>query len=254
MINQKQEASHESESTLTFSEPIKAGSVELHVLLTKIAEDAEKRRSSGNEAHPFYAIELIKQSRLGALRIPAEKGGGGASLRDLFQVLIRLAEADSDVAHVLRTHFSFVDEALLVPNNELNQMILTRAAQGEIFGNASTEISSRNVGDVDYVYETTISPDGEGYRLNGTKYFSTGTYYSDWVGVRASNLEGKTVTVLYLPIEKESSLKMIGMELAKDGLAAVQPGSIMFSFILMNWWKVEVNLHPITFYSSIYKP
>src|SRR3954451_11788759 len=47
---------------------------------------------------------------------------------------------------------------------------------------------------------------------------------------------------------------MIGMELAKGGPVAVQPGFIMFSFFLMNWWKVEVNLHPITFYSSIYKP
>src|SRR4051794_39615339 len=118
MINQKQEANHESPSALTFSEPIKAGSAELYVLLTKIAEDAEKRRSSGNDSHPYYAIDLIKKSRLGALRIPIEMGGGGASLRDLFQVLIRLAEADSDVAHILRTHFSFVDEALLVPNNE----------------------------------------------------------------------------------------------------------------------------------------
>jgi len=209
MINQKQEANHESPSALTFSEPIKAGSAELHVLLTKIAEDAEKRRSSGNDSHPYYAIDLIKKSRLGALRIPIEMGGGGASLRDLFQVLIRLAEADSDVTHILRTHYSFVDEALLVPNTALNQMILTRAAQGEIFGNASTEISSRNVGDVDYVYETTVSPDDEGYRLNGTKYFSTGTYYSDCVGVRASNLEGKTVTV-FVPTNRE------GVELEDD--------------------------------------
>src|SRR5947209_5587052 len=107
MKNQKQEAKHESSSTFTFSEPIKAGSAELHVLLTKIAEDAEKRRRSGSELHPFDAIDLIKQSRLGALRIPVEMGGGGASLRDLFQVVILLAEADSDVAHILRTHYSF---------------------------------------------------------------------------------------------------------------------------------------------------
>ncbi|MED1469845.1 acyl-CoA dehydrogenase family protein [Bacillus salipaludis] len=209
MVNQKQEANHQEPPTFTLSKPIKAGSHELDVLLAKIAENAEKRRSSGNGSHPFYAIDLIKQSRLGALRIPVEMGGGGASLRDLFKVVILLAEKDSDVAHILRTHYGFVDEALLTPNTELNQMIITRAAQGEIFGNASTEISSRNVGDANYVFETTVSPDGEGYRLNGTKSFCTGTYYADWVGVRASNLEGTTVTV-FVPTNRE------GVELEDD--------------------------------------
>ncbi|MGX9134880.1 acyl-CoA dehydrogenase family protein [Rummeliibacillus sp. JY-2-4R] len=208
MINQKKEASHD-ESTLTFSEPIKAGSAELLGLLTKISEEAEKRRSTGNESHPFYAIELIKKSRLGALRIPVEMGGGGSSIREFFQVLISLAEADSDVAHILRTHYDFVNEALLNPHTESNHKIIARAVQGEIFGNATTEKSARNVGDVDYVYDTTLSPDGEGYRLNGTKYFCTGTYYSDWVGVRASNLEGKTVRV-FIPTNRE------GIELEDD--------------------------------------
>lgn len=175
--------------------PIKVHTPELDALLSQIAEDAARRRSFGSEAHPFFAIEQIKKSRLGALRIPAARGGGGSSLRELFQVLIRLAEADSDVAHILRTHYGFVEDALLAPDTALNQLILKSAMQGEIFSNASTEISSKNVGDVEYVYETKVTQDGEGYRLNGTKFFSTGTYYADWVGVRASTPSGQTVSV-----------------------------------------------------------
>ena len=58
-----------------------------------------------SDARPYYAMDLIRQSKLGALRLPVELGGGGASIRELFYILIRLAEADPDVAHSLRHTF-----------------------------------------------------------------------------------------------------------------------------------------------------
>jgi alkylation response protein AidB-like acyl-CoA dehydrogenase len=53
-------------------------------------------------------LERVRRARLGALRIPREDGGGGASLRELFAVVIALAAADVNVAHILRGHFAFV--------------------------------------------------------------------------------------------------------------------------------------------------
>ena len=55
-------------------------------------------------------------------RIPVELGGSGASIRELFYVLIRLAEADPDVAHSLRAHFSHVEEFLRNPDSEQDVM------------------------------------------------------------------------------------------------------------------------------------
>ena len=107
MSNQKQVISEihtDKGSALEFSQPVKAHSKELELLIAEIARDAEERRKTNSEARPFYAIDLIKKSRLGALRLPVEEGGGGASIRELFQVVIRLAEADPDVAHSLRFH------------------------------------------------------------------------------------------------------------------------------------------------------
>ena len=100
MTNQKQlkfEGNHNSQDhsiSLTFTAPIKAGCPDLDLLIAEIARDAEKRRRTDDKSHPYYAIDLIRQSRLGALRLPVELGGGGASIRDLFYVVIRLAEAD----------------------------------------------------------------------------------------------------------------------------------------------------------------
>ena len=102
-------------------------------LIDAIAQDAEERRHSGSEARPFYAFDLIRQSKLGALRIPVEQGGGGASIRELFQVLIRLAEADPDVAHSLRAHFSYVDTLLISPASEQRDSWLEKVLDWNAF-------------------------------------------------------------------------------------------------------------------------
>lgn len=176
------------------------GSAELERLLAAIARDAEARRVSSQEGHPWRAMELVRLSRLGALRLPRESGGAGASLRGLFQVLIRLAEADPDVAHILRAHYLLVDELLRAPASPLRDARLQRVVNGEIFGNAFTEQSARAVGD--YRFETTLSVEGDGYRLNGTKYFSTGTLYADWVLVSASGPDGGALSAL-IPTDRE---------------------------------------------------
>lgn len=184
----------ETDAPLEFTEPVKVGSSQLEQLIITIARDAEKRRKKDCEIRPYFAMELIRKSKLGALRLPVEKGGGGANIPDLFSSIIRLAEADPDVAHSLRSHFSYVEDVLRIPNEQQRDKWLKIIAKGDIIGNAYTEISSKNVGK--YEFETTLSPDGDGFRLNGTKYFSTGTMYSDWVLVTASSIEGNTVSAV----------------------------------------------------------
>ncbi|ACO80501.1 hypothetical protein AvCA_43800 [Azotobacter vinelandii CA] len=171
-----------------FDGPLGPDAPELEPLLAEIARDAEERRKPGQEGHPWRALALIRRARLGALRLPRESGGGGASLRELFGVVIRLAEADPDVAHILRAHYLLTDEFLRAPAGAVRDERLRRVAAGEIFGNAYTELSSKPVGN--YAFETRLSPDGDGFRLNGTKYFSTGTLYADWVYVTASLEDG----------------------------------------------------------------
>ena len=54
--------------------------------------------------------------------------------------MIRLAEADPDVGHSLRLHFSQVEEFLRSPDSEHREGWLQRIANGDIIGNAFTEI------------------------------------------------------------------------------------------------------------------
>lgn len=167
------------------------GSDQLAELITAVGAGAAERERTGER--PFAAIELVKASRLGALRVPRSEGGGGATLRELFDTVIALAAADVNVAHILRGHFAHVEERLRL-GGEHRRNAFDLALRGAIVGNASTELGSDVVGG--FTWATRLVPDGDGYRLTGTKYFTTGTLYADYTEVLASDPTGATVNAL----------------------------------------------------------
>jgi alkylation response protein AidB-like acyl-CoA dehydrogenase len=177
--------------TTTSTQPLSYGSERLTALIATVGEGALERERTGER--PFAAIDLVRQARLGALRVPREDGGGGASLRELFATVIDLATVDVNVAHILRGHFAHVEERLRLGADE-RQRVIALALSGKIVGNASTEIGSTPAGA--FTWKTELSPDGDGFRLNGTKYFTTGTLYADYAEVLASNPDGATVIAL----------------------------------------------------------
>jgi alkylation response protein AidB-like acyl-CoA dehydrogenase len=173
------------------TQPLTYGSDRLARLISAIGDGALERERSGER--PFAAIDLVRREGLGALRIPREEGGGGASLCELFAVVIALATADVNVAHILRGHFAHVEERLRL-DAEQRRRVVALALSGGIVGNASTEIGSTTVGE--FTWQTRLTRDGDGFRLNGTKYFTTGTLYADYAEVLASDPDGATVVVL----------------------------------------------------------
>lgn len=151
---------------------------------------------------PHQQIRQLADAGLGRLRIPVVEGGAGASLRELFEFLIQLAEADSNVAHILRVHYWFVEAQLQRPASDpLRARNIALVNQGNIFGNGFSEQSQKAVG---LYFETRLTPDpsGKGYRLNGKKYYSTGSLYSTYTLIFASTPQG-TVAAATIPIDRE---------------------------------------------------
>jgi alkylation response protein AidB-like acyl-CoA dehydrogenase len=161
--------------------PVTAHSRELAALLAFIGEGASDR--DRERRLPYPAIDAIRSARLGALRVAAEDGGGDATNRDLFEVVIQLGDADPNVAHILRNHFTFVERFVRGHSAPKHEKWRRAVVGGAIFGLAYGELDTARVGGKDA--NTVLTPEGEGYRLNGTKYYSTGTLYSDYVLVRA---------------------------------------------------------------------
>ena len=78
--------------------------------------------------------------------------------------------------------------------------VIDLALRGAIVGNASTEIGSTTVGE--FTWQTRLTRVGDGFRLNGTKYFTTGTLYADYAEVLASDPDGATVIAL-VPTDRD---------------------------------------------------
>jgi len=159
----------------TFAQPLTASSPDLQALFDHIAQGEPERER--DRVLPYAQIDLIRRSRLGALRIPKADGGGGATIRELLAVIIRLATADANVAHILRNHFSVVERLALTPQDAQSRQWRDEVVRGNLIGLASTELGTPKVGDV--TLATIITEDGDGYRLDGTKYYSTGSLFSD---------------------------------------------------------------------------
>jgi alkylation response protein AidB-like acyl-CoA dehydrogenase len=185
-------------STTTVIPAIRPDSDQLTELLARISAGAEERERELTA--PFEPIGWIKEAGLGRLRIPVEEGGGGASLRELFATLIALAEADSNVAHILRTHYWFVEQQLVSADPDARARGIALLNSGALVGNGFSEQSKRPVG---LYFDTAFTPDpGGGYRLNGKKYYSTGTLYSDYTQIWAAAPDGRIAGAV-IPIDRE---------------------------------------------------
>jgi alkylation response protein AidB-like acyl-CoA dehydrogenase len=106
--------------SLETSHPLDSRAPNLATLLSHIAEGASERERE--RILPYEAIDLIRQARLGALRLPTEAGGAGSSIRELFEIVIRLGEADANVAHILRNHFSVVERLVRRPKEDQHRL------------------------------------------------------------------------------------------------------------------------------------
>lgn len=178
---------------------VRYGSSELRQIIDDIGATAKTCKREGRDIHS--AIDLIRQSRLGALRVPVAEGGGGASVREYFAMLIDLAAADPDVAQIMRAHYWFTEERMRGTNPDERARWLGRVVAGEIFGNAITEIGGgAAVGT--WVFETKLTPSDGDYILDGKKYYVTGSRYSDWIMVYAALPSGGLASAM-VPITRE---------------------------------------------------
>ena len=153
-------------------------------LLREIAESAAER--DRERRLPHAEVRSLADAGFTALTVPIAQGGHGAGAETLFRLLIDLGEADSNLPQLLRAHFSHVEELLLEEDGPETARRLEAIAEGAVFGNASHERSTARVGDL----ATTVLPDGDGYRLDGEKHYSTGSLFADWIDVSARTADG----------------------------------------------------------------
>lgn len=154
-----------------------------------LAADFATRASDrdANRTLPYDELDEIARSGLLAITVPAEYGGLDVSNAILAEVTAILSEADASIGQIPQNHF-YILEALRADGSEdQKRYFFGRALAGDRFGNALSERGTKTVAD----YNTRITPEGPGYRVNGQKFYSTGVLFADWITVFALDPEDR---------------------------------------------------------------
>lgn len=158
----------------------------------RIASGAIERERS--RTLPFEQIGWLKELRFGALRVPEQSGGFGLTLPEVFELLTELAAADSNVTQALRAHFGFVEDLLWDADAERREKWFSKIAAGALVGSGWTE---KTGGAVVGSFATHVVRENGGWRLNGEKYYTTGSIFADWIEAGVSH--GDEVVIALIP-------------------------------------------------------
>lgn len=141
-------------TTVENTNRILPGTPEWKDLLRTIGSGSKDRDL--NDENPFDQVAALKRAGFGTLRLPAEFGGAGLTVPQLFSAVIDVAQADPIVAHIFRAHFWFVEERLRSRSHKWLDLV----SDGKIFGNAFSEKGSAAVGSL--VFNTRLLPSPTG--------------------------------------------------------------------------------------------
>jgi alkylation response protein AidB-like acyl-CoA dehydrogenase len=190
-------------------------------------EDAAAER---DRVLQYDAVDQLRRAGLLSLRVPTRYGGPGGSIRDVLSAVIQIASGSSNVAQALRAHFGFTERLLSNRATEDERRAwLPRVAAGLVAGNAITDARGKAPASSD----TTVIADQDGVlRLNGVKFYSTGTLYADVIAVSAVDAAGRDLQAI-VPADRA------GVDLFDDwdgfGQRTTASGGTRF---------VEVEVHP----------
>ncbi len=148
----------------------------------------------------YDAVEAIRRTGVLSLRVPVHYGGPGGTVRDVLTAVIRIARASSNVAQALRPHFGFSERLLShrAVDADRNEW-LPRINAGVIVGNAITDAKGKSPSAAD----TTLLADQHGVlRLNGYKFYCTGTLFADVIAVSAVDQEGRDLQAV-VPADRD---------------------------------------------------
>jgi alkylation response protein AidB-like acyl-CoA dehydrogenase len=167
----------------------------------KLSADALDRDRANQD--PFREVDLLRSHGLVNLLIPRELGGEGAHWETALHVVRILATADGSIAQLMAYHY--INQAAIAfygaPDRQA-QWFRRSAERQWLWGDS--------VNPVDPSLELTT--DGDGFRLNGLKRFSTGSSVGDVIIINAAITTGPdTGKILAFVLERgREGLELLG--------------------------------------------
>lgn len=193
-------------------EGIRAAAAPILARLRATAVARERARD-----YAFADVRALAEQRITLTGIAVADGGAGGSVRDVADLVVAIARADSNVAQALRSSFLTANRVATRPDLPHREVTLRRLRAGDLFAGTSNERTGGASGSV----STTLRRDGDGYLLNGEKYYSTGGLYASWFSGSALDDNGDVV-FFTVPVDREGVHRLddfdaVGQRLTASG-------------------------------------
>lgn len=144
---------------------------------------------------PVHELRQLRQSGLWGITVPRAYGGAGVSYATLADVFTILAAADGSLGQIPQNHYFILEIIRHEGSEEQKRFFFERVLAGDHFGNALVEP------DVRRPEERKVSlrrdADGQGWRVDVRKYYSTGALFADWVPVAVANADREHYLAIY---------------------------------------------------------
>lgn len=141
---------------------------------------------------PTTEVQQLARAGFGAVRLPIADGGSGLSAGELVELLVDLGTADANLPQLWRNHVAFVEDRLWHREGGVDDVWIARIAAGAVIGGAWSERATVPGA----VNGTRFDDRAHPPTVAGTKYYSTGSLYADWITVTAKTPDDADVLVV----------------------------------------------------------
>lgn len=151
-----------------------------------VAREHAARRDQQRKL-PWAEIELFTRSGLGSISVPKAHGGPDVSFETVAEVFRLISAADPALGQVPQNQFGML-QLLRLTATEAQQATLFRSVlDGWRIGNAGPERGTKDT----LTLKARITRAGDGFRISGEKFYSTGALFAHWVAVKALDEQGR---------------------------------------------------------------
>ena len=162
-----------------------------------LAADALARDRANKQ--PFAEVQLLREAGLLELLVPAEFGGAGGHFETAFEVIRILAAADGSISQLLAYHYINQSGIAFYAPAEAQADWWRRTVAGSwLWGDSVNPVDPNLV----------LTREGDGYRLNGAKRFSTGSGVGEVIVVNAE-VEGSGELLAFVVPREAEGLRIV---------------------------------------------
>jgi SfnB family sulfur acquisition oxidoreductase len=148
-------------------------------LAAAFAKDAARR--DRERISPLAELDAFSQSGLWSINVPREYGGPELSYTTLARVIWIIATADPSIAQIPQNHLGIVAAIRTTGSEEQKSLFFAEILKGRRFGNAFSERGTKRAAE----FATRLERRGEGYVVNGQKFYCTGALLAHLVPIVA---------------------------------------------------------------------